>query len=158
MSRITHCTSSVELRDSSGAAGGCDVRPTVPALLDVSPIHGSLTWLQLQGARGPAGTMVRAATGAAVRHCAPTWKRTSKCRCSACQQCGKPDHSTSHTAESAVAAMQLPGSHTQETLREIYLADSLVGLILRAKEQNKKPEGRELGTDKASRRLLQLWW
>ena len=58
-------------------------------------------------------------------------------------------------AEIAVTAMQLPEPHSHGTLREVQLADPLLGPLLLGKEEGKKPP--LPATDKSSRRLLQIW-
>ena len=53
-----------------------------------------------------------------------------------CHQCGHPDHDKSLTAEVAVAVLQLPVSH--KTVREMQLANPLIGLLLLGKESTRK--------------------
>ena len=47
-----------------------------------------------------------------------------------CRQCGRDSHDTPNTLEIATTIMQLPGCHTDDTLRQMQLSDILVGPLL----------------------------
>ena len=97
---------------------------------------------QLQGTRGPAGPLAGATPRPGVRHSPQTRDSPLECR--------RPLPPTLSSvwptrpwdpplAEIAVTAMQLPESHPHGTLREVQLADPLLGPLLLGKEEGKKP-------------------
>ena len=124
--------------------------------------HGSLTWLK--NFKEPEGQLGRwlerlqelqfdIIHGRGKVHCnADALSRLP------CHQYGRPNHDTTPTAEVAVAALQLPESHSSETLRQVQLADPAVGPLLRGKEAGIRPEVVSFAaTSKAVRRYLQIW-
>ena len=121
--------------------------------------HGSLTWLR--NFREPEGQLARwleqlEGLQFDIIHRRGTAHRNADALSRLpCRQCGRADHGTPPVAEIAATAMQLPDSHSQETLREMQLADKLLGPLLLGKEENKRPS--LPGPSKSSRRLLQMW-
>ena len=75
-----------------------------------------------------------------------------------CQQCGRDNHDLE--AEKQVSAVTVCRSDPPpiHKLREVQLADSTLGRILRGKEAGEKPAAEEMErASRSSRRLLQLW-
>jgi len=74
-----------------------------------------------------------------------------------CRQCGRPNHDA-FTSEVAFTTLQLPDSHVSDTLRQVQLADPIVGPLLRGKEADTKPDAGSFPTaSKSARRFLQIW-
>jgi hypothetical protein len=78
-----------------------------------------------------------------------------------CRQCGRPNHiptDYSPVVEVAVAALQLPGPNTGEDLRQLQLADPVLGPLLRMKEAGNKPSRENFtSVTKSVHRFLQIW-
>ena len=121
--------------------------------------HGSLTWLR--NFREPEGQLARwleqlqGLEFDIVHRRGTAHQNADGLSRLPCRQCGRPDHGIPPLAEIAVTAMQLPEPHSHGTLREVQLADPLLGPLLLGKEEGKKPPLPV--TDKSSRRLLQIW-
>ena len=121
--------------------------------------HGSLTWLR--NFREPEGQLARwleqlqGLEFDIVHRRGRAHQNADGLSRLPCRQCGRPDHGIPPLAEIAVTAMQLPEPHSHGTLREVQLADPLLGALLLGKEEGKKPP--LPATDKSSRRLLQIW-
>ena len=124
--------------------------------------HGSLTWLK--NFKDPEGQLARWLERLQelefdIVH------RKGKVHCNAdalsrlpCCQCGQPNHDTTPAAEVAVAALQLPEFCESETLRQVQLADPVVGALLRGKEAGSRPEVTAFpALSKTVRRYLQIW-
>ena len=124
--------------------------------------HGSLTWLK--NFKDPEGQLARWLERLQelefdIVH------RKGKVHCNAdalsrlpCRQCGRPNHDTAPAAEVAVAALQLPDFCESETLRQVQLADPVVGALLRGKEAGSRPEVTAFpALSKTVRRYLQIW-
>ena len=76
-----------------------------------------------------------------------------------CRQCGRSNHDDAPTtAEVAVTTLQLPGIQTSDSLRQAQLADPLLAILLRGKENGTKPETKSFGSiSKSVRRFVQIW-
>jgi hypothetical protein len=76
-----------------------------------------------------------------------------------CQQCGRESHITpTETKVSATTIVQSVPQQLGDNLREVQLADPVLGPLLRGKEAGHKPSQEELGSlSRSSRRLLQVW-
>ena len=125
--------------------------------------HGSLTWLR--NFRDPEGQIARwlerlEELDFDIVH------RRGKAHTNAdalsrlpCQQCGRESHVTPTDAVvSATAILQSVPNAIGDSIRDVQLADPILGPLLRGKEMGEKPNSTQLGNPSpSSRRLLQLW-
>ena len=75
-----------------------------------------------------------------------------------CRQCGRVETDSSPKAEVAIVDLCPPGPTTSETLRQVQLADSTLGPLLRGKEHGERPDHRVFQPlTKGALRLLQIW-
>ena len=124
--------------------------------------HSSLTWLR--NFKEPEGQLARWLEQLqelqfdVVHRRGTTHRNADSLSRLPCHQCGRHNHDSTPTAEVAVAALQLPGSHATDTLRQVQLADPIVGPVLRGKEMDTKPDvGSFPAASKSARRFLQIW-
>lgn len=76
--------------------------------------------------------------------------------CLPCQQCSRDSHATFAPAVIVITTLQLPQVLPQ--VRDAWLANTLLGSILRSKEGGTKPSAEQLGrVSHFSHHLLQLW-
>ena len=124
--------------------------------------HGSLTWLQ--NFREPEGQLARWLERLQELDFEIVHRRGRK-HSSAdalsrlpCRQCGRGSHDQSGFEVIAATAVQPSQEYCVEGLREAQLADPTLGVLLRGKEEGRKPSAEELGcASRSTRRLLQIW-
>ena len=127
--------------------------------------HGSLTWLR--NFREPEGQLARWLEQLqelefdVVHRPGKSHQNADSLSRLPCRQCGRSNHKSAESpsaAEVAVTEVQIPGPHTGETLRQLQLADPVLGPLLRMKEADTKPDtGSFPSVTKSVRRFLQIW-